>query len=107
MMDETNKFKFAHIGVEKKTHKKIAMLAQVHGVDIYELAEILANAAWETAKQAGLVTDAALEGIDKAHIVGHDDIVEFDIQDGRKLLKAIQPKTKVRKSSKSKKAVKA
>ena len=93
--------KFTHIGIEKSTKRKITILAQVHGIDIYKLTEILADAAWETAREAGLVTDAALENTDKAHVVGHEGIVEFDVNDGRKLIKAIQVKTK------SKKAVKA
>lgn len=89
-MDEPNNF--THIGVNPVTRRKIAILAQVHGVKIFKLAEILADAAWEAAREAGLVTDAALETREQLVRVGE---VELDIRDGKKLLAAIKlPKTK-------------
>lgn len=87
MVDEPNKF--THIGIEKPTQKQIAILARVRGVTIYELVAGWANEAWGHAEQDGLVTDAMLIPM-KAHVVGKESIVEYDSQDGKKLLKAVK-----------------
>jgi len=90
MADEpTNKF--THIGVEKSTQRKVSLLAKVHGCDMYDLVAIWADASWNQAKVAGLVTDAMLEP-QKAHVVGKDKIVEFDAEDGKKLLQVVRVK---------------
>lgn len=85
----TDEPKFTHIAVEKPAQKQIAILARVRGVTIYELVAGWANEAWGQAEQEGLVTDAMLTPM-KAHVLGKEHIVEFDAQDGKKLLKAVK-----------------
>jgi len=99
MADEPNN-KFTHVGVEVKTQKQIAILAKVHGCNIYDLVSIWTEASWNQAKVAGLVTDAMLEP-QKAHVVGHPTVVMLDARDGKKLLKTL----KLQPVKKSKKAV--
>jgi hypothetical protein len=94
MTDEPNN-KFTHVGVEVKTQKQIAILAKVHGCNIYDLVAIWSEASWNQAKVSGLVTDAMLQP-QKAHIVGKEQIVEYDERDGKKLLKKIQIKKAVK-----------
>jgi hypothetical protein len=94
MADEPNN-KFTHVGVEVTTQKRIAILAKVHGCNIYDLVAIWSEASWNQAKVAGLVTDAMLEP-QRAHIVGKEQIVEFDEQDGKKLLRKIGVKKAVK-----------
>jgi len=94
MTDEPNKF--THVGVKQKTQKQIAILARVFGFDIYDLVGTWTNSAWETALKAGLVTDAMLESPTKAHVIGKENIVEFDVQDGKKLLQKIKVKKAVK-----------
>ena len=57
MAEET---KYTHIGVEKATQRKIAILAPVSGKKIYELVASWVDAAWEAEKTAGKVSDAML-----------------------------------------------
>lgn len=64
--------KFTHIGVTKTTHRKAAILAKVlDNTNIYSLVEFWANSAWDSAIEAGLVTNAMLNQ-DKpaAHVIG-------------------------------------
>lgn len=76
--------KFTHVGVEKPTQKRIALLARVRGKAIYVLLAEWAKEDWDKAKQAGLVTDAML-----AHVVGKDEIVEFTPADREKALETV------------------
>jgi hypothetical protein len=102
MADEDKKF--THVGITTKTQRQIAILAKVHGANthIYDLVGSWTDAAWEIAKDAGLVTDAMLEP-QKAHVVGQANVVTLDKQDGKKLLKAL----KFQPVKKTKRAVKA
>lgn len=101
MADEPNKF--THVGVLTETQKKISILAKVQGsVHMYDLVELWANREWEIARKGGLVTDAMLKPF-QAHVVGKEQIVEFDVNDGKKLLKAV----KLRPVKKNKQAVQA
>lgn len=61
--------KFTHIGIEKQTHKKIALLAKVRGSNIYEMVGEWADLYWQQAKEAELVTDAMLPE-KAAHVIG-------------------------------------
>jgi hypothetical protein len=99
MTEETNEF--THVGVLIETQKKIAILAKVLGPNIYGLVGSWTDASWQIAKDAGLVTDAMLKPF-QAHVVGKEKIVEFDVNDGKKLLNAVKLRP-----SKSKRAVKA
>ena len=102
MADEEPK-KFTHVGVEIKTQKQIAILASVIGPNIYGLVGAWADAAWQIAKDAGLVTDAMLEHQTQlAHVVGQRTVVVLDDVDQKKILKTL----KLRPVKKSK-AVKA
>lgn len=98
MADEPNKF--THVGVEVKTQKQIAILASVIGPSIYGLVGAWAEAAWQIAKDAGMVTDAMLEP-QQAHMVGKASVVTLDMQEGKKLLKTL----KLQPMKKNKKAV--
>jgi hypothetical protein len=60
---------FTHVGIKKKTKRKIAILAKAQGVDIYELVEYWANEDWKIAEKKGLVTKAMLELGNTAHWV--------------------------------------
>lgn len=100
MADEPNEF--THVGVLIETQKKIAILARVLGPNIYGLVGSWTDASWEIAKDAGLVTDAMLKPF-QAHVVGKEKIVEFDVNDGKKLSKAV----KLRPVKKNKQAVKS
>jgi hypothetical protein len=64
--------KFTHIGVTKTTHRKAAILAKVlDNTNIYSLVEFWANSAWDSAIEAGLVTNAMLnQGKQSAHVIG-------------------------------------
>ena len=87
MADKQNDF--THVGVTTETQRKTAMLAKVLDVNIYSLVEVWANSEWESAKKAGLVTDAML-GTKKAHFAG-SGIHEYTLpQDGKQLLKAVK-----------------
>lgn len=86
-MDEPNKF--THVGVTTKTQRQIALLAKVHGCNIYDLVGAWTDSAWEIALQAGLVTDAMLEP-QKAHVVGEKTIVKLDELDKKKLLEVVK-----------------
>ena len=103
MADETTNDN-THIGVKRETQRKVAILAKVLGPNthMYDLVELWANREWEIARQGGLVTDAMLKPF-QAHVVGKENVVEFDINDGKKLLKAI----KLQPVKKNKQAVKA
>lgn len=79
---------FTHVGVKKVTQKKTAVLAKVMDVDMYSLVEVWADTEWESAKKAGLVTDAMLEP-KKAHVMGRG-VEEYSVEDGKKLLKAVK-----------------
>lgn len=83
---------FTHIGVTRSTQKQIAILAKVHGEDMYKLTGAWAEAAWQIAKDAGLVTDAMLEP-QKAHVIGRGAPVALDAADKKKLLTRVQLKT--------------
>lgn len=52
--------KYTHIGVQKPTQKKIALLAIIRGGTIYSLVGEMVDKHWQEAKEAGLVTDAML-----------------------------------------------
>ncbi len=52
--------KYTHIGVQKPTQKKIALLAIIRGGTIYSLVGEMTDEYWRQAKEAGLVTDAML-----------------------------------------------
>lgn len=52
--------KYTHIGIEKTTQRKIAILAPITGKKIYELVAGWAEAAWESAKATGQVNDRML-----------------------------------------------
>lgn len=52
--------KYTHIGVQKPTQKKIALLAIIRGGTIYSLVGEMVDKHWQEAKDAGLVTDAML-----------------------------------------------
>jgi len=69
MADES---KFTHVGIEKPTQKRIALLARVRGKAIYMMVADWAMEDWKKAKAEGLVTDTML-----AHVVGKDEIVEL------------------------------
>jgi hypothetical protein len=92
-MTQTTDKTFTHIGIEKPTQKKLAILAQVRGVRIYELAAGLADHAWNDALSQGLVTPAMLQP-QKAHWVGKPypraDAIEMVEADGTKILKAVR-----------------
>lgn len=64
--------KFTHIGVTKTTHRKAAILAKVlDNTNIYSLVEFWANSAWDSAIEAGLVTNAMLnQDKQTAHVIG-------------------------------------
>lgn len=57
MSDETE---YTHVGIKKRAQRQIAILAQVKGIRIYAFVDLLAEAAWQDALQAGLVTDAMI-----------------------------------------------
>lgn len=56
---------FTHVGIRKRTQKQISILARVFSnnekVKIYDLVGRWADAEWDEAKRAGLVTNAMLE----------------------------------------------
>lgn len=66
--------KFTHVGIEKPTQKRIALLARVRGKAIYTLVADWALRDWEQAKKKGLVNDTML-----AHVVGQDGVVALAI----------------------------
>ena len=57
--------KFTHLAVEKPTQRKVALLAKAMDVSIYSLVQYWADAEWQDAKKAGLVTDAMLKTSDQ------------------------------------------
>ena len=63
MTDELKQF--THIGVEKPTQRKIALLAKALDTNIYSLVEYWADLEWKSALKAGLVTEAMLEPREK------------------------------------------
>lgn len=70
-MDNNEETKFTHIGVTKKTHRKAAILAKVlDNTNIYSLVEFWADSAWQSAIDAGLVTNAMLNQDKSAHVIG-------------------------------------
>jgi len=63
--------KFTHIGVTKTTHRKAAILAKVlENTNIYDLVGFWADTAWDSAIEAGLVTNAMLNQGKSAHVIG-------------------------------------
>jgi hypothetical protein len=60
-MQETRLKKFTHVGVARETQRKIALLARVRNMSIYELVAGWANNAWNTAISEGLVTETMLQ----------------------------------------------
>lgn len=55
-----DKSKYTHLGVEKLTQRKTAILARMMDMPIYALVEEWAQREWVEQKQAGLVNDAML-----------------------------------------------
>lgn len=94
MADEEKKF--THVGIEIETQKQIAILAKVHGSTIYDLVGAWADASWEQAEKAGLVTPAMLKP-QKAHVVAKINLSDLNKQDGKKLMDVV----KVRKAVKA------
>lgn len=63
--------KFTHIGVKKLTQRKVSILAKVlDDTDMYSLVEFWADTAWQSAIEAGLVTNAMLKQDKTAHVIG-------------------------------------
>lgn len=58
MTDDTPKF--THIGISRQTQRKIALLAKLNDIHIFELVASWADAAWKSAKMDGLVKDTML-----------------------------------------------
>src|SRR5688572_19524811 len=67
MPEET---KYTHVGVLKRTHKQISILASSAGMNMYDLLASWAQDAWEKAKKTGQVTDAMLPK--DAHWIGEE-----------------------------------
>jgi hypothetical protein len=54
-------YKFLKLAVKPKVKTQVDILAATKGAKKYDLVGDLVNAAWQTAKDAGLVTDAMLD----------------------------------------------
>ncbi len=57
--------KFTHVAIERPTRRKITLLAKIFGVSIYELVGTWAEKDWKEALEAGLVTEAMLESVER------------------------------------------
>lgn len=70
-MSEEEENKFTHIGVKKLTQRKVSILAKVlDDTEMYSLVEFWADSAWQSAIEAGLVTNAMLKQDKTAHVIG-------------------------------------
>jgi len=63
---------FTHVGVKATTQRKIALLAKAQDTSIYDLVDIWAQADWQIALKAGIVTEAMLSGVKNARFTKRD-----------------------------------